>query len=337
MVDDLLDISRVTLGKVTLKTTRVDLRAVLHSALETTRPLVDAGGHELALRLPPDPLPLDADPTRLAQVFANLINNAAKFTPPGGRIQLLVSRSGGHITVSVCDTGAGIPAPMIPLVFDMFTQVNRPGDADGIGLGLGLTLVRRLVEMHGGTVAAESPGVDQGSTFTVRLPLAEPLESPRPVTDAAPLVEPPSLRVLVVDDNVDAAESLAMLLRLRGHEARAVHSGSEALAAAAADLPDVLVLDIGLPDMDGYTIARQVRSHPTIGNSVVIAALTGWSSDEDRRKAEAAGFDRHLVKPIDIATLADVLQLAARRRALAVRHAAAAREDQGGPSPGAET
>ncbi|MBC8026614.1 MAG: response regulator [Steroidobacteraceae bacterium] len=303
MVDDLLDISRITLGKVELKKERVDFRTVLGSALETTRPLIEAANHELAVRLPADALPLDADPTRLAQVLANLVNNAAKYTPPGGRIQLAAEVEGPILVVRVSDTGIGIPAEMLPRVFEMFMQVGRSIDHSQGGLGIGLTLVRRLLEMHGGSVIAESGGPNQGCTFVVQLPLAERADAP--ATIAAPTVTQSARRILIVDDNTDAAESLAILLDLEGHTTLVAHDGESALVAAAEFCPDTVFLDIGMPGMNGYDTARELRD--AHGESIKLIALTGWGAEEDRRRAHEAGFDRHLVKPVDPAMLASAL------------------------------
>jgi signal transduction histidine kinase/CheY-like chemotaxis protein len=301
MVDDLLDISRVTLGKITLQRARVDLRQILDSALETTRSLVEAGGHALAVRLPDGPVALDVDPTRFSQVFANLVNNAAKYTPRGGRIEITAEADAAVLTVQVSDTGVGIPGEMLPYVFDMFTQVGRSIERSQGGLGIGLTLVRRLVEMHGGTVLAESSGPGLGSRFVVRIPLAPALEEKAlPIA----LATPPAarLRILVVDDNADAAEMLAMLLELRGHQILVAHTGPAALEAAAELKPEVVFLDIGLPGLNGYEVARRLRADASRPQPVLVA-VTGWGSEEDRRQAKAAGFDGHLVKPVDIAKL----------------------------------
>lgn len=308
MVDDLLDISRVTLGKVTLKRERVDFRTVLHSALETTRPLIEAGAHELAVRLPQDPFPLDVDPTRLAQILANLLNNAAKYTPRGGRIQLSAAAEQDQLVVRVTDTGVGIPADMLPRVFDLFTQVGRSIEHSQGGLGLGLTLVRRLVEMHGGSIDAQSPGVGLGSTFTLRLPLAP--SSPESASDAddGKADSAPILRILVVDDNEDAAESLAMLLSLSGHQMRIAHSGEAALIAVREFEPDVAFIDIGLPGLNGYEVARRLRADPDTRTTLRLIALTGWGTDEDRKRAYAAGFDFHLVKPADLDGITAILR-----------------------------
>jgi signal transduction histidine kinase len=303
LVDDLLDISRITLGKVELKKERVDFRTVLGSALESTRPLIEASHHELTVRLPSDPMPLDADPTRLAQIVANLVNNAAKYTPSGGRIQLAAEVEESTLVVRVSDTGIGIPAAMLPRVFDMFTQVGRSIDRSQGGLGVGLTLVRRLLELHGGTVDAESAGDNQGSTFIVKLPLAVRAEAPDVPAPRAPTQH--ARRILVVDDNADAAESLSMLLELEGHATRVAHDGAGALRAAAEFLPDAVFLDIGMPGMNGYQVARQLRE--TYGPALRIIALTGWGAEGDRRRAHAAGFDHHLVKPVDPAMLGSAL------------------------------
>ncbi len=306
MVDDLLDISRVTLGKVTLKPERVDFRTVLHSALETTRALIEAQGHEFATRLPPDPLPLEVDPTRLAQVVANLLNNAAKYTPPGGRIQLTAQIDDRELVIRVTDNGVGIPADMLPRVFDLFTQVGSSADHAQGGLGIGLTLVRGLVVLHGGSVMAQSPGIGLGTTMTVRMPLAG---APATV-DAVHDMESGSSharRILVVDDNVDAAASLAMLLELEGHSTEVAHSGNDAIAAIAWFRPQLVFLDIGLPDISGYQVAERVRGM-TLEALPRLVALTGWGSEEDRRQARNSGFDAHLVKPVDPSELAAILK-----------------------------
>jgi signal transduction histidine kinase len=307
MVDDLLDISRVTLGKLTLKKERIDFRGILHSALETTRPVIEASGHELAVRLPKDPLPLEVDPTRLAQVIANLLNNAAKYTPAGGRIQLTAETSGDTLIVRVSDNGIGLPAQMLVKIFDMFTQVGRSIDRAQGGLGVGLTLVRRLIELHGGSIEAESPGIGKGSTFTVRLPLAHVVHS-EAILGAQETTVATSLRILVVDDNVDAAESLAMLLELGGHKTCRAYTGLEALSAATTFLPQVVFLDLGLPGLNGYEVAERMRS-AAVSPRPLLVALTGWGSEEDRRRAQTAGFDLHLVKPLDMTKLDEALAM----------------------------
>ncbi|WP_437949238.1 GAF domain-containing protein [Sorangium sp. So ce296] len=316
MVDDLLDVSRITRGKVELRKERIDLRAVLNSALETSRPLLEAAAHELAVRLPPAPLLLDADPTRLAQVFANLLSNAAKYTPAGGSIRLAAQRDGAAVVVRVADNGVGIPADMLSNVFDMFTQVGRSIDRAQGGLGIGLTLVKRLVELHGGSIHAESDGAGRGSTFTIRLPLAAAEEAaPRlPFAGPASVAPPAALRILVVDDSVDGAESLALLLRISGHETRAVHTGPDAVTATRELGADIVFLDIGLPGMNGYEVARRLRAEPD-RSGLFLVALTGWGTEDDRRQAREAGFDHHLTKPVDAAEVKRlVARVAAARR-----------------------
>lgn len=314
MVDDLLDISRITLGKLALRKERLDFRSVLHSALETVRPFIEARGHELAVRVAQDPLPIEVDPTRLAQVIANLLNNAAKYTPAGGRIQLAAEPEGAHLVVRITDTGIGIPADMVDRVFDMFIQVGRSMDrADG-GLGVGLALVRRILELHGGSIRAESPGADKGSTFVFRLPLIAAANEPSPTAAVSQAAPQTRLRILVVDDNKDAAESLAMMLELSGHDTRLAYSGPEALDAARQFLPQVVVLDIGLPGLNGYEVAQRLREDPAFGRPL-LAALTGWGAEEDQRRARSAGFDWHFVKPVDASKLEDVLTAAQRKTA----------------------
>lgn len=307
MVDDLLDVSRVSSGKVVLRKERVELKSVIEAAVETTRQVVEGGKHELTVALPDEPLALDADRTRLAQVFANLLNNSAKYTPEGGKIDVSAGRENGHAVVRVADTGVGIPAEMLPKVFDMFTQVGTSLDRAQGGLGIGLTLVKRLVELHGGRVTAESPGPGKGSAFTVRLPLDQTrqraAQSGGPAGDGAAA----SLRVLVVDDNRDAAESLAMILEMKGHEVRTAHDGPEALRVLGTYLPRLILLDLGLPGMTGFEVARKIRESNAL-RGVTLAALTGWGQEEDRRRTREAGFDYHMVKPADPAELDRILR-----------------------------
>jgi CheY-like chemotaxis protein/anti-sigma regulatory factor (Ser/Thr protein kinase) len=249
---------------------------------------------------------VDADATRLAQVFANLLNNAAKYTEPGGRIHLAVQRHRGEAVVSVKDSGVGIPVHMLPRVFEMFTQVDRNLDRSQGGLGIGLSIVKRLVEMHGGTVEARSEGHGAGSEFLVRLPMALSVVSEGNLEDGEPAFTIERRRILVVDDNRDSALSLAMLFKLMGSETRTAHDGLEALEAAAAFQPHLILLDIGMPRLNGYETARRIREQPW-GKNVVLAALTGWGQDEDRRKSHEAGFDFHLVKPVEPAALEKLL------------------------------
>jgi len=315
LVDDLLDVSRISRGKLELQLERVDLATVLEAAIETSRPSLDAGGHRLTVELPPGPVPVDGDPTRLSQVFANLIQNAAKFSDPGGPIGLRAEREGGEVVVTVTDEGIGISTEMLPRVFEMFTQGDRSLARSAGGLGIGLTLVRTLTELHGGRVEARSAGTRRGSAFVVRLPVGPPLEAPA----AAPAGEPGALdgpdgpqpaadrrRVLVADDNVDAATSLGALLELTGHEVRTVHDGGQALYVARVFRPDVLLLDIGMPGFNGYEVCARIRSER--GAGPLIVALTGWGQEQDKQRSREAGFDHHLVKPIDPSALDRLLR-----------------------------
>jgi signal transduction histidine kinase/ActR/RegA family two-component response regulator len=306
LVDDLLDVSRISRNKLDLKKQRVTLAAVVHSAVETSRPLVEQSRHSLTVALPPDPVYLDADLVRLAQVFSNLLNNAAKYTEPGGRIWLTAEVVGHEVAVRVRDTGLGIPADALPRIFEMFSQVDRNMERSQGGLGIGLTLVRRLVEMHGGTVEARSDGPGKGSEFTVRLPLAADGEVGRRAETADDGPAAPKRRILIVDDNHDSAMSLGMMLDLMGNETRTAHDGLAAFEAAGTFRPDVILLDIGLPKLNGYDTCRRIREQPW-GQAMVIVALTGWGQDEDRRRSKEAGFDHHLVKPVEADALAKLL------------------------------
>jgi PAS domain S-box-containing protein len=307
LVDDLLDVSRITSGKIKLQKEPVELAAVVGRAVETARPLIEARRHELAVTLPREAVPLEADPTRLAQVIANLLTNAAKYTEEGGHVRLTVEREGGTAVVRVRDDGVGIPSEMLSSVFTLFTQVDRTLARSEGGLGIGLTLVKSLTELHGGTVEARSEGPGTGSEFIVRLPVARTPQAPDAgPADPAGAGRPPPRRVLVVDDNVDAAESLAMLLRVGRHDVRTAHDGATALQLAGAFRPEVVLLDIGLPRMDGYQVARRLREQEGMGGAVLVA-LTGYGQDEDRRRSQEAGFDRHLVKPADPTALNDIL------------------------------
>ena len=302
LVDDLLDVSRVTRGKIKLQKEAVDLAAVVARAVETSQPLVEARRHELTVALPPGPVWLEGDAARLAQIVGNLLNNAAKYTEDGGHIRLAVERRPGEAVLRVEDDGIGIPGDLLPHVFDLFTQGDRsPARVEG-GLGIGLTLVKSLVEMHGGRVEARSEGPGKGQrSSSVRLPLAAAESSP---TDGAGATERDGrapalpLRVLVVDDNADAAEMLALFLRSEGHEVRSAHDGPAALRTAESFRPEVVVLDIGLPRMDGYEVARRLRERAG-PRTPLLVALTGYGQEEDRRRAREAGFDAHLVKPAD--------------------------------------
>jgi PAS domain S-box-containing protein len=306
LIDDLLDISRITRNRLELRMQTVELASVVHHALEACRPLAEAFGHEVAVSLPPDPIYLNGDPVRLAQVFGNLLSNSCKYTDPGGRIWLSAAREGSEVVVSVKDDGIGIPPDMLPHVFEMFTQVDRTLERSRGGLGIGLTLVKELVERHDGSVEPSSAGPGQGSEFVVRLPIL--LERPEAGIPPPPPSRPPalSLRILVVDDNQDSAESLALLLRLTGHETELAYDGLAAVEAAERFQPDVVLLDIGLPKLNGFDACRRIREQPW-GKRMVVVALTGWGQDEDRRKSKDAGFDSHLVKPVDHAALIELL------------------------------
>jgi signal transduction histidine kinase/DNA-binding response OmpR family regulator len=308
LVDDLLDISRITRGKIRLQTEPTELTAVVQRAVETSRPLIDARRHDLTVSLPDQPVRVQGDPVRLAQVLGNLLNNAAKYTEDGGKIWLTVERANGEAVCRVRDTGLGIPPDMLASVFDPFTQVDRSLDRSQGGLGIGLTLVKQLVELHAGRVQVHSAGLDQGSEFVVRLPALAGEVSHGPSTNGAPAPPPadvPRCRVLVVDDNVDGAESLAVLLRLSGHDVRVCHDGPAGLMIADEFRPELVFLDIGLPGLDGYEVARRLRART---ERMVLIALTGYGQEEDVRRSRQAGFDRHLVKPADLASLAALFE-----------------------------
>jgi len=311
LVDDLMEVSRITRGKILLQRERIDVGAVIRGAIEASRPLIEAAGHHLTLTLPPEPLLVEGDAFRLSQVVANLLNNAAKYTEPGGRIWLSAEaqegESGSWAAISVRDNGIGIPVSMLSRVFELFTQIDRHSDLAQGGLGIGLALVKSLVEMHGGTVEARSEGPSRGSEFTIRLPLvraARPAEVTSTLPHPVAVLE--SRRILVVDDNRDAAESLGSLLELLGADVRVAYDGSEALRVAAAQKPNVVLLDIGMPGMDGYEVARRLRRQRELRN-IMLIALTGWGQDEDRGRSREAGFDYHLTKPADMSVLQSLL------------------------------
>ncbi len=314
LVDDLLDIARISTGKMELKMEHVALEQVLSSAVETSMPLVSAAQHTLDVRVDDAGLEVMADATRLAQIVSNLLNNAVRYTPAGGRIELAARRDGDDVVISVSDSGIGIAPEAMPLVFEMFTQVGRKRDRAQGGLGIGLALVRRLVELHGGSVSAYSEGTGRGSTFTVRLPLAQPKAAPVPQA-AQPEANgvAAAFRVLVVDDNVDAAESLATLLEFGGHATRVAHDGDQAVAAARDFRPDVVFLDIGMPGKDGYAVARELRSDPLTRNAMLVA-LTGWGAQEDRARSKQAGFDHHLTKPAELPSVEALMTKMTARR-----------------------
>jgi signal transduction histidine kinase/ActR/RegA family two-component response regulator len=307
LIDDLLDLSRISRNKLDIRKQRVELAAVVESAVESGRPLIRQCGHELTVSLPPQPIHLDADPIRLAQVFLNLLNNAAKYTKPGGHIWLTAERQGSDAVVSVRDNGIGIPADMLARIFDMFTQVDRSLERSRGGFGIGLTLVRRLVEMHDGSIEALSNGPNEGSEFVVRLPiLIQPPHEPPPSCNGPRATALSECRILVVDDNKDSADSMGMLLRLKGNDIRTAHDGLEAVEVAATFQPELVLLDIGLPKLNGYEVARRIRHQPW-ARDVILVALTGWGQDEDRRRSQEAGFNFHIVKPADLGALERLL------------------------------
>jgi len=320
LVDDLLDVSRITRGKVKLQTEAVELRTVVGRAIEANRPLLEGRRHRLDLDLPEEPVIVQGDVLRLAQVVGNLLNNAAKYTGDGGRIGLGVhceaASDGKRVAViSVRDNGIGIPASMLPRVFDLFVQVDDTYDQAQGGLGIGLSLVRSLIELHGGEVEARSAGAGRGSEFTVRLPLSVAAAAPLAASAAAIPKGSPRHVVLVADDNADSADSLALLLRSTGHTVHTARDGVEAVKAAEQLRPSVVLLDVGMPRMNGYDAARLIRALPW-GRDVLLIAQTGWSQDEDRRRSAEAGFDAHLIKPVDFAQLTRLL---ASRRAPALK------------------
>ncbi|MBP7513316.1 MAG: response regulator [Flavobacteriales bacterium] len=298
LIDDLMDLSRISRGAIELRKERLDLRTLLEQAVEAARPFVERQGHTLVLDLPERPVLLDGDAMRLAQVFNNLLNNAAKYTDRGGAIAVRVDMSDHEATVAVEDNGIGIAPDQLVKVFDMFAQVERTSDRVQGGLGIGLNIVKHLVTMHGGRIVARSGGLGKGSSFSVILPLASRVHGQAKAQgrNTDPEKVGPK-RVLVVDDNVDAATMMAMLLRKLGHEVRVAHNGEEGLQVGASLLPQVVLMDLGMPVMDGYSACRLMRGTPW-GERALIIALSGWGQDEDRHKSTAAGFDHHLVKPI---------------------------------------
>jgi len=320
LVDDLLEVSRITRGQVELRREQVRLDAAIRSAIETSEPLIRAGLHRLIVSFPDEPLLLDADPVRLAQIFGNLLNNAAKYSDRGGRIEVTVRRDGQEAVVTIRDSGDGIAPEQLAKLFEIFTRGERSSRRNQSGLGIGLALVRRLTEMHGGRVEASSDGVGMGSCFSVRLPLSvKEIAATKAGRRVHSSID--ELSVLVVDDNKDAAESLAMLLRTAGAEIHIAHDGPTALAAFERSEPHVVLLDIGMPDMDGCEVARRLReiARP---ERVALVALTGWGQDEDRRRVREAGFDHHLVKPVELAALQALLAALPRRRRVAAAEGA---------------
>ena len=309
IVDDLLDVARITRGRVPLRKERISISDVLQRTVDGARGAMDEYGHSLTVSLPTDAIYLEADAARLEQAVANLLTNAAKYTEPGGMVSVSAMRDGGDVVIRVCDNGMGISPEILPRVFDLFTQGDRSLDRPGGGLGIGLTLVRRIVELHGGTVEAKSPGIGEGAEFIIRLPALPSGVDEAPANlrelERKPAAQHPA-RVLVVEDNADSAESLEMLLAVLGHEVRIVQDGMAALEAARANMPDIMLIDIGLPGMDGYEIARSIRGEVSLRH-LVLVALTGYGRPEDKAEAMAAGFDYHLVKPVDLNELNEVV------------------------------
>jgi signal transduction histidine kinase/CheY-like chemotaxis protein len=295
LIDDLMDVSRITRGRLELHRERVDVAVAVNVAAETSQPYLDLKHHVLRIQTAQGVF-VQADATRLAQVFANLLNNSARYSPPGSEISIKMATEGRNAVISVSDNGVGIAATMLPCIFDMFVQLEQKGQREG--LGVGLTLVKQLVELHGGHVEASSPGEGQGSTFKVSLPLADapPPEPPR--ESGVEAAQTHRARILVADDNRDAADTLSAILELDGHEVRTAYDGMQALQIAEKFAPQIALLDIGMPNLNGYQTARRIREQPW-GSSIVLVALTGWGQEQDRRQATEAGFDRHLVKPGD--------------------------------------
>ncbi len=322
LIDDLLDISRISRNKMELRRSRVLLADIVSNAVETVRPVIEAEGHELTISLPPQPIFLDADLTRLAQVFTNLLTNSAKYTEHGGHIWLAAEPRRGEAVVSVRDNGIGIPEDALLNIFNMFSQVDRSIERSAGGLGIGLALVKGLVEMHGGTVTAFSDGLGKGSTFVVRLPMLESCPEPGTTTFSGDHAtrRGPRQRILAVDDNRDSAASLAMMLELLGNEVATAHDGLEAMEAAERFRPDVVLMDIAMPRLNGLEAARRIRQQ-SWGKAMAVIALTGWGQDGDRQRSADAGCDGHLVKPVSLADLQKLLDKLAKtgRIGLALR------------------
>lgn len=316
MVDDLLDVGRVATGKVALELETLNVRNLLQSAVEDSAATLEAHGHVLDFVLPGTTLWVRGDAARLHQVLLNLLDNAARYTPAGGAIRLTAENESGQAVIRVIDTGIGISPSLLPQIFDIFVQGERPLDRAQGGLGLGLPLVKHIVELHNGQVQAQSAGRGLGTQITVRLPLAQPPASAAfPAPPAEPAPQPHQLRVLVVDDNRDSADSMGMLLSVQGYAVRQAYTGSEALALLESFEPDAVLLDIGLPEMSGYEVAARMRKLPA-GQNLSIIAMTGYGQDEDRERSAAAGFSHHLVKPVPLDALHDLLAgIAARRKA----------------------
>jgi len=306
LVDDLMEVSRITTGRVRLRLDRIIVSGIVERAVQSARPLIDQHRHELTVTLPPKPIWLNADASRLEQVVVNLLTNAAKYTQDGGHIWLSIQEEGSDCVLRVRDTGVGIAPELLPRIFDLFTQAERSLDRSQGGLGIGLALVQRLVEMHHGKVEVHS-SLGQGSEFVVRLPMLLTAEAESPSCKTGMTKQTgPSLQVLVVDDNVDAAGSLAMLLEASGHEVRLTHDGPTALEAALKNRPNVILLDLGLPGLNGFEVAKRLRQQPVFQN-VVLIAMTGYGQEADRQRSFDAGFNHHLVKPADFGKVQEIL------------------------------
>jgi CheY-like chemotaxis protein len=316
LLDDLLDVSRITRGKIKFRRERVDLATVVENAIEASRPLIDGRRHRLHLVVPKHAPSVDGDGARLLQMVTNLLNNAAKYTPEGGRIELRVAQRDGVVEIRVSDSGIGIPQAMLPRIFDLFVQTDRGASEVQEGLGIGLTLVRVIAMHHGGSVEAHSDGVGSGSEFIVRLPPSAPDADAVEPVDAQGVASPhvPRKRIVIVDDNRDSSESLATLLRLSGHEVSIATDGISAIHLVQTLRPDLAVLDIGLPGMNGYEVARRLRQS---GCRVRLAAVTGYGTPEDSERSREAGFDHHFVKPIEIAVLEQLIAEPANARSIA--------------------
>lgn len=307
LIDDLLDVSRISQGKIVLRKEKIRLSDILESAIEGSRPLIERSNHTLSVNVPDEELWFYADLTRVAQIIGNLLNNSAKYTKEGGAIRLDVQVEGSMALISVTDNGLGIREDMLPRVFDLFTQVDNNLERAQGGLGIGLALVRELVQMHGGSIFASSPGLEQGSTFTVKLPLAEALEAKdNTETKSVAAQEQQTLQVMVVDDNIDSAKTIGWMLEMMGHEPSLVHSGAEAIDMARETTPDAILLDIGLPGMSGYDVCKTLRADPAFKQTLMIAQ-TGWGQERDRAQAKDAGFDHHMTKPISFDQLSALL------------------------------
>ena len=306
LIDDLMEVSRITRGKIALQLETVDLDKIVRDAIELSRPLLDASRHRLVTTIGPGPWAIRGDFVRLNQVFANLLNNAAKYTPEGGRVAIDMRREAGMARVTISDNGTGIAAPMLSAIFDMFVQVSDTARTAQGGLGIGLTLVKSLVELHGGSVTASSGGLGRGSSFVVQLPLVMGIRADAPRSRSAAATQRLAHRVLVVDDNQEAADTLVELIDCLGAEARAAYDGEQALRVAIEYLPTVAFLDIGMPGMDGYELAARLRAMPALSDMKLVA-LTGWGQSGDRQKIAKAGFDEHLVKPAHIDQIEELL------------------------------